>query len=345
MRRVLELDGLRGVAVLIVVGAHATMISMRYSLQGGNLGVDIFFVLSGFLITSLLLSEFQTTGHLDFHAFYLRRALRLLPAVTVLCLADAIYFTLKGHPVREILKAVLAVQLYVVNFAEAYGWPVSFGPLGHAWSLSIEEQFYLLWPLLLFALLRIAPNRARLAAALLGCAVFVAAWRGFLFYQTGSFNRVYHGLDTRLDALLLGCAVALWPRAVHVSKSLAGTCAVFILWQAIRPSTTINPFYGQMFAVSASVAVILLYLKTNTAAVLCVPALTWIGRVSYSLYLWHVPVLMPIRQSQLSAPMKYALYLLGSFGAAALSYYLIEQPFLRFKDLKNPRQSAIAFRH
>lgn len=341
--RIPQLDGLRGIAVLIVVGAHAGLLNQRFSLQGGNLGVDLFFALSGYLITSLLLAEYQKTKTLDLKAFYIRRALRLLPAVTVLCGFYALYVWRRGHEITEIAKTVLCVQFYLVNWAMAFGWPVEFGSIGHTWSLSIEEQFYLLWPAtLLFSLRRI--ERKRLALLLTSGALAVGIWRAWLYWTAGNFNRVYSGFDTHSDAILMGCAVALWPITERVPHWLMYLAGGFICWQATR--VTLEPFYGQMLVVSVAAAVLLVHLRNAETSLLIsalrIRPLVWLGQTSYSLYLWHLPVVMPVRQSSLPIPVKYVLYVGLSLAAASLSYYGIERPFLRLKDRWRTRSSQQA---
>ena len=172
------LDGLRGVAVLAVLGFHGGVPFMR----GGFLGVDVFFVLSGFLITSLLYEEWRRTGAIRLRAFYMRRVLRLLPALILLLLALTIYAIWLPWPdQRARLRAEIAFTLlYVANWALAFRLVPDLGFLAHAWSLAIEEQFYLVWPLALLLLLRSGVRLPRVIALVMLAIVASAAWRAAL---------------------------------------------------------------------------------------------------------------------------------------------------------------------
>src|SRR5262245_43689955 len=155
--RVPELDGIRGIAVLMVVGFHLA------GIYSGFLGVDIFFVLSGFLITSILLREYHELGTIRLRAFYFRRALRLLPALAVFLAAYGGICLMRGRPADNTLSAIASVQFYYVNWLEAFGSSVDLDMLTHTWSLSVEEHFYFVWPLALIVLLRYVKNYRRIA--------------------------------------------------------------------------------------------------------------------------------------------------------------------------------------
>lgn len=202
------LDGLRGVAILLVLGSHFGLV------RGGFLGVDVFFVLSGFLITTLLAEEWRRDRAIDLPRFYLRRALRLLPAYLAL-LAVCAAATAAGSPARRAdgFREVLVAGAYVSN------WPTlhqtALPRLGHTWSLAVEEQFYLAWPVVLLALLRSHARRGTVLAVVGGFALLSAGWRAALHATHApdepqvSLLRLYMGLDTRADALLIGCGVGL----------------------------------------------------------------------------------------------------------------------------------------
>jgi len=205
---VAALDGMRGIAVLLVMLTHA-----RYGapyLQGGSIGVDIFFVLSGFLITYLLVREHDRHGHrISLWKFYARRALRLGPALVLLLIVLALGGCLFFDPetARSNLIDVAITVVYAVNWARAFDIPPKL--LRHAWSLSIEEQFYLLWPLILIVMLRAISSRQRIATVILLGAVVSYLWRVALALQGASVQRLFNGLDTRADSLLVGCALGL----------------------------------------------------------------------------------------------------------------------------------------
>jgi peptidoglycan/LPS O-acetylase OafA/YrhL len=189
------------------------------SLPGGYLGVDVFFVLSGFLITGQLLAEWDRTGGVSLARFYLRRAYRLLPAFWALALVGLTAVVLLGIGTAgertEFLDSLAASTLYLNNYFQVVRQSTGAGWLGHTWSLSLEEQFYLLWPLVLMALCRRPWLARRLPAVLLSGVAGVALWRNLLVTSGAPGTRTYFALDTRADALLVGCALAAWLRAAR----------------------------------------------------------------------------------------------------------------------------------
>jgi peptidoglycan/LPS O-acetylase OafA/YrhL len=200
------LDGVRALAVLAVLGYHMN------ALGGGYLGVDVFLVLSGFLITGVLLAERDDAGRVSMINFYVRRGYRLLPAFFVfVTIGTILVVLLKGRDnQRDFLNNAVTSLLYVNNYFRVLR-PASGGAwFGHTWSLSLEEQFYLLWPAALLLLCRSAALRRWLPELLLGTAVAVLAWRDVLIGIGVTDSRIYFGLDTRADALLVGCALAAW---------------------------------------------------------------------------------------------------------------------------------------
>lgn len=199
------LTGLRGGAVLLVMLFHADVPMLR----GGYIGVDIFFVLSGFLISSLLIEEFHASGTINIKHFYIRRLLRLAPAVLLLLAIFSLLSFLFLSPERSsrnLIDALIALT-YMSNWARAFSiHPPDY--LGHTWSLSIEEQFYIFWPLTLVLFLRLSPRLSHVAVLILAIALASAGLRIFLLAEGASFFRLYNGLDTRADALMIGCALA-----------------------------------------------------------------------------------------------------------------------------------------
>ncbi|SNQ50235.1 Putative acyltransferase (fragment) [Frankia canadensis] len=196
------LDGLRALAVLCVLVFHMD------ALPGGYLGVDVFFVLSGFLITGQLLAERDRAGEVSLIRFYVRRAYRLLPAFWLLALVGlvAVVTGIDGRAgaLGEFLGSLAASAMYVNNYVQVVRQSTGAGWLGHTWSLSAEEQFYLLWPLVLVALCRRPRLARRLPVVLLAGVAAVALWRNVLAAFGASATRMYFGLDTRADALLVG---------------------------------------------------------------------------------------------------------------------------------------------
>src|SRR5215217_4061345 len=204
------LDGLRGIAILAVLAFHTHHIFGSSILNGGNAGVDIFFVLSGFLITALLLEEWQTSGEISLRGFYWRRVLRLVPALLVV-LVSLYLFADVFLPIGEAgatRRSIPVAFLYASDVGLAF-FQLRLGSLQHTWSLAMEEHFYLAWPLFLIAALKLGASRKRLVVITLSLAVASAIHRAVL-HQLGALPvRTYYGIDTRADALLIGCATGM----------------------------------------------------------------------------------------------------------------------------------------
>ena len=338
------LDGLRGVAILSVMAVHTRIPGTH----GGFLGVTVFFVISGFLITTLLLEERDRTEAIDLGRFYTRRALRLLPALVALLGALTIYglVVYRGHELTIELRRIGIGFGYVSNWVQAFRID-SMGYLGHTWTLAIEEQFYVVWPLVLILLTTSVRSPKKIAVIIAGGAVASAIWRVILFTGTdASWHRVSAGLDTRADALLVGCLLGvlvsyrLVPSRLYTSGTVRTvahiSCVVLVLMiAATRPADAYLIEGGYLLAAIAAAAAILDVVATPSgplAHVLSMSPLVWVGRLSYSLYLWHVPVLELLRSRTALPQHDVALIgLLTSFALATASYFLVEQPFLRRK--------------
>jgi peptidoglycan/LPS O-acetylase OafA/YrhL len=346
------IDALRALAVLAVLLYHAEVSWM----PGGFLGVDVFFVISGYLITSLLVAERTRTGTVRVGAFWKRRALRLLPAVFVMIgvtLAGALLFL--PDEVAGLRGAAFASFGYVTNwflifsdqsYFESFGRPSLFR---HLWSLAVEEQFYLLWPIAFAAGMKRLGRRGLLWSVLGGIAASTALM--WLLFEPGRDpSRVYYGTDTRLAGLLCGVALALvWnPRRLRsevgrwapLLLDVVGTVALVLL---VRQLVLVSEFDASLYRGG------FLHLSILTALVVAVAAhpaahlgrilggsgrgwnpLVWIGVRSYSIYLWHWPVFMLTRPEQdiaLEGPPLLALRLALSFALGALSYRFVERPF------------------
>src|SRR5262245_54211276 len=335
------LDGLRAVAVLAVMLRHTRWAGLR--LEGGFLGVDVFFALSGFLITSLLLEEHQATGRVCFRAFYVRRALRLLPALAPIVVIGgaALLATDPGWPT---IGFVASVVFYTANWAMIYGLPMGF--LGHTWSLAIEEQFYILWPVLLLLLLRGIRRRGPLLLLIVATAALAAVHRLMIIGPYAGTRRVYLGLDTHADPLLIGCAVGILCHSSYFRRSRAAVAVwnalgviggfVLVALFASAPSPSdYTPSSAITWAALASACVIVAAILPTSlcACVLRCPPLPWIGRRSYALYLWHFPVFF------VAGPLWNPGFGLGtillawaaSVALAAASFHYLEAPALRFK--------------
>jgi peptidoglycan/LPS O-acetylase OafA/YrhL len=349
------LDGLRALAVLCVLGYHMA------ALRGGYLGVDVFLVLSGFLITGLLLAERDRTGLISLGRFYTRRAFRLLPAFVVFVAVGAVLVVLvKTHDDQvDFLDNAVTSLVYVNNYYRVFR-PDSGGAwFGHTWSLSLEEQFYLLWPIILVMLCRRPALTRQLPTILLAAASAVLAWREVLIGLGASGSRIYFGLDTRADALLVGCALAAWLRASKLSAEpgwtprpgglsgllsalpVIGPLAVVVLAIGVATApdlgtkTTIMDRGG--YSVVAVVAGLLILAADQGQPVwlfrlLGSAPLSWLGRISYGFYLWHYPVTglagdkLVDRLGRWPATVAAAVV---SIALAAASYYLVERPVQR----------------
>ena len=339
-----ELDGMRGYGVLAVIAIHAGVPGF----QGAFLAVDMFFVMSGFLIASLLIQERQTHGSISLGHFYLRRAVRLVPALVVFLAAAAAYGALcpGSHDAGPTLQAVPLTLAHVANLARAAHWH-TLGLIDHTWSLAIEEQFYLLVaPLLALLLARRVPLR-RLAVLFVVGAAAITLQRARLWAATGDMHRVYFGTDTHGDGLLLGVAAAclyrsgLVPRSASARRalqaaslaSIAALAGLFAVVQVDRPAFL---FRGGYTLVAVLVAVVVYQVVTaplpSLRAVLGMGWVVFVGRMSYGLYLWHLPVLRAFRPADaVERPVEAAARALLAVGIAAASFVLVERRFLRLK--------------
>jgi len=339
------LDGLRAIAVLAVMLYHGGVAVT----SGGFLGVDIFFVLSGFLITTLLLLEFDATGGLNLTAFWGRRARRLLPALFLVLVAVLLYAAfLRGEAAASVRADTLATLFYVSNW-----WFIVSGnsyfdqfqdpsPLTHTWSLAIEEQWYLLLPLVLVLLLPRVRSRAAWAAVFASLALISAATMFVLHTPGADPSRVYYGTDTRLQALLAGAFLAciLTPGAMERFRGwarwLAPLAMLAVVGVVVMASDRSEWLYSGGFLFVAIVSALLLASVVShpggvVARGLAWRPVVWVGRISYGLYLWHWPVYVVLNPARtgLSGPGLLVLRFAVTFAAAALSYYLVEMPVRR----------------
>jgi peptidoglycan/LPS O-acetylase OafA/YrhL len=209
-----SLDGIRGIAVILVILLHVqvfiyhnTPVFGWLDFSGGFLGVDIFFVLSGFLITGLLIHEYQQTKSISLKNFYLRRVLRLIPALVLLLLVTILYaaiFLAQEVARQTIMVSGLAI-LYLTNWAFAFHWVPGSDLLGHLWSLSVEEQFYLLWPVALVVLFTLKLPRRMIIVATMAAIVFICLHRIDLLSEGAQLSRVYPASDVRAECFFVWC--------------------------------------------------------------------------------------------------------------------------------------------
>lgn len=345
------LDGLRGAAVAVVIAFHA------HWLTGGYLGVDLFFVLSGFLITRLLLNEYSTSGRIDLIGFWRRRARRLLPAMLIVtcfaAVAERWRDTLDGPAGgrRDVVGALTYTSNWLRLDSGAGYWRQFGDPavLDHMWSLAIEEQFYVVWPVLAFGLFRcIRSDIARvLVLGLASCGLGLWALR--LFSTTSDASRVYMGTDTRAVALLLGATVAAtahrrsWQSntALRVA-ALPALVALAIMTVRMRGDALIT-YQGGLLAFSLAGAVVVaaaaLGRPPAVFRVFTTRPLRWLGSRSYGIYLWHWPIMVGLHVADMpdSSWWRRVAAIGASFAIAEVSYRFIEQP-LRKNGLNAFRQ-------
>ncbi len=360
--RVIGLDGLRAVAVVLVMAFHFGV----GWLQGGFFGVDIFYVLSGYLITGLLLGEYRRAGRIKLSAFWLRRARRLLPALLIVLVAVTLMvrFAEPAGLYPDFRMSALSALFYFSNWWQiavsgnyfVLNGPAS--PLTHTWSLAVEEQFYLVWPFVVLAVMHLARTfsrgvRALLALSVVG-AVASAVEMALLFHPGANTTRVYFGTDTHAQSILVGSALAcamtivqmrrgeegmdpaarsLPLRVVLVLLGAAGLAAVVSLSSFLSGSSSLTYEGGFALCALSTAAVI--------TAVVCVPGgamarllglapLVWLGTISYGVYLWHYPVFVYLDNSRtgLSGLPLLVVRFAATVALATASYYLVERPVI-----------------
>ncbi len=361
-RNLPALTGLRGVAVAAVVAYH---LQLGWA-SGGYLGVDLFFVLSGFLITTLLLEEWVGARRIDLVAFWGRRARRLLPALFLVLAALAAYLLLNatfGGPganglldLAGLRGEALATLLYVNNWHLIYAHQSYFAqfstpsPLQHTWSLAIEEQFYLVWPPVLLLLLHVTRRWWRRAGVVLSVVLGLASTiaMAVLFRPGVDPSRVYYGTDTRLFDLMAGAALAFVAasrpqpgpaarRTLHVAGPLAGA-ALVVFWVTAGTSAGLPKDYmfrGGFLVCAVLAAVVVadarLVQAGSFSRLLAARPLLFVGTISYGIYLWHWPVIVYLNADRTGlATVPLDLARIGAtLVLSTASYYLVERPIRR----------------
>jgi peptidoglycan/LPS O-acetylase OafA/YrhL len=334
------LDGLRALAVIAVLIYHAR----PAWLPGGFLGVEVFFVISGFIITRGLLTEWETTGRIAVRAFWLRRARRLLPAVLLLIAVTLAYAALfQADQLSNLRGDALAALLYVTNWHQIIAHQSYFDSfarpsmLRHLWSLGVEEQFYFIWPLLLMLGMPILKRGVLLGLIVAGI-VASALGMALLYDPAGDASRVYYGTDTRAAALLTGAALAFIVSGWHLAESrrlvprtlaLIGFAALALVLGAALWLDESQPllYRGGFLAVSLTSAIVILAAtQPNTfTKLLSVTPLRWLGVRSYGIYLWHWPIYMLIWPNEPTLG-ELAAQITAVILMAAASYQLVEKP-------------------
>lgn len=350
-RYVSALDGLRSFAVIAVILYH---MGLGWA-PGGLMGVTVFFVISGYLINGLLVSERERTGSISLTSFWLRRARRLFPAILLSVVGTAALCTLFNHVLLDKMRPDIIPSLLFYNnwwqvfrdlsYFEAAGSP---SPLTHFWSLSIEEQFYVVWPLLLLLLYRIGLGKRGISRIALALAVFSAIEMALLYNPMGDPSRIYYGTDTRAMSLLVGVWLAVaWPSAAFGGTeapehgdaarlalnvlgvlSLAGLVAIVVLTNGFSSF----PYHGGIALTTVLSAVLIAALvvpETWVAKLFALKPLVWIGKRSYGMYLWHFPILLLTTDPNSTQGVPWWMRLVQValiIVVSALSYTFVEDP-------------------
>lgn len=324
--RLPALDGLRAVAVGLVIGYHAGVP------VPGDLGVSIFFVLSGFLITWLLIREHDRTGTVSLTDFYRRRTLRIFPAYFALVLFSLTIDRMLGDPWTW--PRAISVFTHTANYYNAWIGSNSW-TLGHAWSLAVEEQFYLLWPLLFLATIRL--KRVHALGVIAALIALVLIWRCVAYGHLGLGGAyVYNAFDTRFDCLAIGCGLAVIGPSLRGTRVIARPAHPFLTLAALyisRVHGSLAYHYTVGFTVDAFlIAILIVQLVQLVEArpwrwLECRPV-RFLGALSYSLYLWHGWGLSIGHHAPFA---RAATGVVASLVFALGSYYVIERPFLAWK--------------
>ncbi len=347
------LDGLRGISVLLILGYHdiGHYTSVFSHWLNAWFTVDMFFLISGYLITSILLKEQKKKGDISLKNFYVRRWLRIAPAY-YLCIGGAIYWHCLGGDHH--LMPFVYTSLYLTNLDLAFGWnliPLKMG-VSHFWTLGVEEQFYLIWP----NLMRFAHKH--IVKVVLSVTAAVYLWRGYLISQGADWFRIYHGFDTRVDTLMYGSLIAILLANTKTREFLQkvlgrGLVQMLILWMVFQTCIGLgHPGDGQKeqqfmlwqakmpfvhFLFSSLIMSLILAPRALATLFFSNPVAVWLGKLSYGIYLWH-PLVHTIycsyywnyfcKHGAEAEAIQYGLIIT----AAALSYYLVEMPFLKLKS-------------
>ncbi len=351
-RYITGFDGIRALAVVGVIVYHL----LPYNLQGGYLGVPTFFVVSGYLITDLLLQEWEQNGRIDFFGFYARRLKRLYPALVFMLVGTGTYITLFARSLLTNLRSVITTNLlYLYNW-----WEVGHGqsyfdrfngesPFTHLWSLSIEGQYYLIWPLILIALVLLVKRRRIIAYILLAFAILSGILMGLLYTGPDALNRVYYGTDTRMFSIIFGALLAvIWPsthlRAGISSSSrwllnLTGIVSIAIMAYMFFELAGQNTFTyrGGMFIMAIASTTLVAACTHPGADVnrwLTNPVFRWMGTRSYGIYLYQFPVMifyeMRFRNIAAHPFLNAAIEIILIMIISELSYRYIERPLRRY---------------
>ena len=352
---VVGLDGIRGVAVLLVFISHFHWILspdpfltkvtpwhfINRTFEAGFMGVDIFFVLSGFLITSLLMKDRSTNQKNLFKRFYRRRALRLLPALYALLIADFFVSRWENFPGDIQWRTTWHAILFLNNWNIVNNFGKAQNDLGHLWSLGIEEQFYLIWPLTIWLLAKLKIPSKMMIPLILFASLVVMVHRTSLWNDGTSWIILYIRTDTRLDSLLIGAMFAYVYRHYQVPSKILNSVATlsFLGLVYIKYVLDKSPFIFEMGWTIIALLAGFIILSVADGVFFVQKVFTWrpltmIGKVSYGLYLWHMPifVLLGRHVTSGSRPLRLLIGIILASVVTSLSWFFIEKPFLNLKD-------------
>ncbi len=334
-----SLDGLRSVSVLAVIIFHC----LPTYLVGGWVGVDIFFALSGFLITSRLLQEWRKTGTILLKQFYLRRMLRLMPALYAM-LAFIVAALLLFHAKSKLFIMVLVSATSLMNWSRAFHWGYD-GFLGHTWSLAIEEQFYLIWPLLFWFTISIGGTKSvKIIASTLA---LVCLGVRLVTFDGGNFYRIYNGFDTRADSLIIGCFFACVTSNLKptVFRNQIYIPFLFLLFVSLSVHHQDKWLYTWGWSVISLASAWLVYClvifrdDNNISYALQLSPLVYLGRISYGMYLWHYPLLYFLKSHFDNNLVSTVICLFLTVIVASISHAYLEQPLIKLWQSRSSKIS------
>jgi len=366
--KVEALDGLRGIAILIVVCSHfrsivsddpyfdqvTPWVFVNTLFSRGFLGVDLFFVLSGFLITSLLFKIDVQKPKRSFGQFYMRRVLRLFPALFVLLLASFIISYFEKFSMSDQWKSTWPALLFVSNWNLQWNFFHFQSDIGHLWSLAVEEQFYIIWPSILLLHRMFRKSQWILSIAVTSMIIWIIFHRIDLLNSRKPWLFLYSQTDTRIDSMLVGCLAALFYRYVNLRPAII-KYAGFIAFLLVLPIAYQFADYKKDFLYRGGFTVIAILLaiivlasvsrEPSPRSFLELPILQWFGKVSYGLYLWHAFIFRVAERHFHfgSNSLRIALVTIFSLLVTQFSWKYIEQPFLKLKDRRFQDSSKLSF--